>query len=80
MLPCAGGLFKPVWGMPHTGFFGELDGRHAAMSGMRPVVIVVVFQAASAVLACDSDENSASFRRPLKLSTKTFWVSLPGAM
>ena len=33
MLPCAGGLFKPVWGMPHTGFFGELDGRHAAMSG-----------------------------------------------
>ena len=42
MLPVAGGMFKPIWGMPHMGFFGELDRRLPAMGGVGPVVVVVV--------------------------------------
>ena len=42
MLPCAGGVFKPIWGKPHIGFFGELDRRSTAVGGMRSAMVAVV--------------------------------------
>lgn len=37
-----GALFKPISGMPHIGFFGELGRRRSAMGGVWPMVVVVV--------------------------------------
>lgn len=34
--------FKPIWGMPHIGFFGKFHRRCTAMGGVRPVVVVVM--------------------------------------
>lgn len=52
---------------------------------MGSVAVVVLLPDVVALLASANAENSLSLRhssrkRPLKLSTKAFWVGFPGAM